>query len=196
MLASYTSYTTYCRLANGLGPEEDPELPKGKAASASAQWVSLHPSNIGQRAQIIVEHFRHHTSTRIGGLAKAMVVTPSRLHAVRYWQAIKAYIEAQGYDQGEHAMRTLVAFSGTLTDPDNGTVDYREALLNGFSESQLLERFAGPKLQVLVAAEKYQTGLDQPLLHTMYVAKKLASVAAVQTVSRPNRIAPQGRRAT
>ena len=188
VLASYTTYNTYYRLANGLGPDDDPELPKGKAASELAKWVSLHPSNIAQRSQIIVEHFRHHTAAKIGGHAKAMVVTASRLHAVRYYQAIRDYIKAKGYDRGPGAMRALVAFSGTVTDPDNESVEYRENLMNGFPGSQLPERFSTDEFQVLVVAEKYQTGFDQPLLHTMYVAKKLASVNAVQTLSRLNRI--------
>ncbi|RKT79216.1 type I restriction enzyme R subunit [Terracoccus luteus] len=187
MLANYTTYATYYRLANGLGLDDDPELPKGRAASALARWVSLHPSNIKQRAEIIVEHFRHHTASRIGGRAKAMVVTPSRIHAVRYHRAISEYIREKGYDRGDGALRALVAFSGTLTDPDNPTVVCRESAINGFSESQLPERFGGPEYQVLVVAEKYQTGFDQPLLHTMYVAKKLAGVNAVQTLSRLNR---------
>jgi len=152
--------------------------------------VSLHPSNIDQRSHIIVEHFRHHTAAKIGGRAKAMVVTASRLHAVRYYRAIQEYIAEKGYDHGPGALRALVAFSGTVTDPDNETVEYHENLMNGFPASQLPERFATDDFQVLVVAEKYQTGFDQPLLHTMYVAKKLASVNAVQTLSRLNRIAP------
>jgi type I restriction enzyme R subunit len=187
VLANYTTYATYYRLANGLG--DDPELPKGKAASALARWVSLHPTNIAQRAEVIVEHFRHHTAIKIGGRAKAMVVTASRLHAVRYHQAITKVIAEKGYDKGVSPMRALVALSGTVTDPDS-TVEYREPLMNGFPESQLPERFAGPEYGLLVVAEKYQTGFDQPLLHTMYVAKKLADVKAVQTLSRLNRIAP------
>jgi type I restriction enzyme R subunit len=190
VLANYTTYATYYRLANGLGPGEDPQLPKGKAASALARWVSLHPTNIKQRAEVIVEHFRHHTATRIGGQAKAMVVTASRLHAVRYWQKINEVIAEKGYDTGEHPVRALVAFSGTVTDPDNATVEYREGMLNGFGEAELPERFAGDEFNVLVVAEKYQTGFDQPLLHTMYVAKKLAEVKAVQTLSRLNRTHP------
>jgi len=186
VLANYTTYATYYRLANGLG--EDRELPKGKAASALARWVSLHPTNIAQRAEVIVEHFRAHTSTKIGGRAKAMVVTASRLHAVRYHQAITKVIAEKGYDKGAAPMRVLVAFSGTVTDPDSN-VDYREPLMNGFPERQLPERFTGPEYGLLVVAEKYQTGFDQPLLHTMYVAKKLADVKAVQTLSRLNRIA-------
>ena len=189
VLANYTTYKTYYRLANGLGGD-DPELPKGKAASALARWVSLHPTNIGQRAEVIVEHFRVHTAAKIGGHAKAMVVTSSRLHAVRYYLAIKAYIEKKGYHRGEHALHALVAFSGTVVDPDIPAVEYREGLLNGFSETMLPERFGTDDYQVLVVAEKYQTGFDQPLLHTMYVAKKLGDVKAVQTLSRLNRIAP------
>ena len=189
VLANYTTYKTYYRLANGLGGE-DPDLPKGKAASALARWVSLHPTNIGQRAEVIVEHFRAHTATKIGGHAKAMVVTSSRLHAVRYYLAIKAYIEKKGYHKGQHALHALVAFSGTVVDPDLPEVEYREGLLNGFSETMLPERFGTDDYQVLVVAEKYQTGFDQPLLHTMYVAKKLGDVKAVQTLSRLNRITP------
>jgi type I restriction enzyme, R subunit len=189
VLASYTTYSTYYRLANGLGAD-DPELPTGKAAAALARWVSLHPTNIGRRAEIIVEHFRAHTSTKIGGRGKAMVVTPSRLHAIRYWQAITAYIKDKRYDVGERPMRPLVAFSGTVTDPDNPAVEYRESILNGFGEAALPERFAGDEFGLLVVADKYQTGYDQPLLHTMYVAKRLAGVRAVQTLSRLNRTHP------
>lgn len=189
VLANYTTYSTYYRLANKL-TGDDPELPKGKAAAALARWVSLHPSNIGQRAEIIVEHFRAHTATKVGGHAKAMVVTPSRLHAVRYFEAIRAYIDKHGYNTGANSLRALVAFSGTVIDPANPTVEYREPLLNGIREAELPKRFATDEFQVLVVAEKYQTGFDQPLLHTMYVAKKLKEVKAVQTLSRLNRIAP------
>lgn len=189
VLASYTTYKTYYRLANGLS-SEDPELPKGKAAAALARFVSLHPTNLSQKSEIIVEHFRAHTRSKIGGHAKAMVVTRSRLHAVRYHQAITDYIRAKGYDLGECPLRSLVAFSGTVIDPDSPTVTYRESLLNGFGEKALPKRFASDDYQVLVVAEKYQTGFDQPLLHTMYVDKKLADVKAVQTLSRLNRKAP------
>ncbi len=185
VLRGYTSYSTYYRLANGLG-EQDPELPKGKAASALARFVSLHETNLAQKAEIVVEHFRAHTRSRIGGRAKAMVVTRSRLHAVRYHQAITAYLERKGYRD----LKALVAFSGTVQDPGSPSVEYREAMLNGFGERELPERFAGDDYQVLVVAEKYQTGFDQPLLHTMYVDKKLAGVRAVQTLSRLNRTAP------
>jgi type I restriction enzyme R subunit len=183
VLRGYTTYSTYYRLANGLS--EDPELPKGKAASALARFVSLHETNLAQKAEIVVEHFRTHTRSRIGGRAKAMVVTRSRLHAVKYHAAISAYVERKGYRD----VRALVAFSGTVTDPDTN-VEYREGLLNGFGEKELPQRFASDDYQVLVVAEKYQTGFDQPLLHTMYVDKKLSGVKAVQTLSRLNRMHP------
>lgn len=183
VLANYTTYTTYYRLANGL-TSEDPVLPKGKAASALARFVSLHPTNLAQKAEIIVEHFRAHTQAKIGGRAKAMVVTRSRLHAVKYCQAIREYIAAKGYGMG-----VLVAFSGEVFDPDTDQ-PWREAAMNGFGEQALPKQFAGDDYQVLIVAEKYQTGFDQPLLHTMYVDKRLDGIKAVQTLSRLNRIHP------
>jgi type I restriction enzyme R subunit len=190
VLANYTTYDTYYRLANAE-TAEDVEVPVGKAAAALAKYVSLHPSNLAQKAEIIVEHFRQKTSGRIGGQAKAMVVTRSRLHAVRYKQAIDAYILKQGYDKAHPTIRALVAFSGTVIDPEGGgEVLYTEAGMNGFGEGQLPTRFGSDEYQILIVAEKYQTGFDQPLLHTMYVDKKLAGVKAVQTLSRLNRIHP------
>ncbi len=189
VLANYTTYATYYRLANSGG---DPErtVPKGKAAAALARFVSLHPTNLSQKAEIIVEHFRQHTAGKIGGRAKAMVVTRSRLHAVRYKQAIDAYIKVHHYDRGPGKLAALVAFSGTVSDPGAPAVVWTEAGMNGFSESKLPARFASDEYQVLIVAEKYQTGFDQPLLHTMYVDKKLAGVKAVQTLSRLNRVHP------
>ena len=189
VLANYTTYDTYYKLANA--GSEDPSVPVGKASAALARYVSLHPTNLAQKAEIIVEHFRHKAQSKIGGKAKAMVVTRSRLHAVRYKQAIDAHIKARGYDTGPVPLRSLVAFSGSLTDPDAPAVTYTEAMMNGFGEAQLPKRFAGDDFQVLVVAEKYQTGFDQPLLHTMYVDKKLAGVKAVQTLSRLNRTHPE-----
>lgn len=189
VLANYTTYDTYYKLANA--GSEDPSVPVGKASAALARYVSLHPTNLAQKAEIIVEHFRQKAQSKIGGKAKAMVVTRSRLHAVRYKQAIDAYIKARGYDTGPVPLRSLVAFSGSLTDPDAPAVTYTEAMMNGFGEAQLPKRFAGDDFQVLVVAEKYQTGFDQPLLHTMYVDKKLAGVKAVQTLSRLNRTHPE-----
>ncbi len=187
VLANYTTYETYYKLANA---GEDVEVPKGKASAALARFVSLHPTNLSQKAEVIVEHFRQKTSQKMQGRAKAMVVTRSRLHAVRYKKAIDAYIAKMGYDTGEHPLKALVAFSGSLTDPDAPAVTYTEAMMNGFGEKQLPKHFGSDEYQVLVVAEKYQTGFDQPLLHTMYVDKKLSGVKAVQTLSRLNRIHP------
>lgn len=187
VLKNYTTYKTYYRLANNLG-SDDIDVPKGKAASLLARYVSLHPTNLSQKAEIIVEHFRAHTAKKINGRAKAMVVTASRLHAVRYYEAISKYIAAQGYDKGASPVKALVAFSGTVVDPDVPEKDYTESKMNGFPEKELPEQFED-EYQVLVVAEKYQTGFDQPLLHTMYVDKKLDGVKAVQTLSRLNRAA-------
>jgi type I restriction enzyme R subunit len=184
VLKNYTTYKTYYKLANSLG-STDLEVPKGKAASALARYASLHPTNLSQKAEIIVEHFRANTATKIDGSAKAMVVTRSRLHAVRYKQAIDAYIAEKNYKD----VRTLVAFSGTVYDPDVSGSEYTEHLMNAIKSSAIPEEFA-KSYQVLVVAEKFQTGFDQPLLHTMYVDKKLNGITAVQTLSRLNRIHP------
>lgn len=185
VLKNYLEYAVYYRLANGLG-SDDPELPKGKAAASLARFASLHPSAFSQKAELIVEHFRTHTAGKIGGQAKAMVVTRSRLHAVRMKQAIDAYITTKKYLD----IAALVAFSGSVEDPDVAEVEFTEAKMNGFSEGQLPTKFHSDDYQVLIVAEKYQTGFDEPLLHTMYVDKKLDGVRAVQTLSRLNRIAP------
>jgi type I restriction enzyme R subunit len=184
VLKNYTTYKTYYKLANNLGTA-DLEVPKGKAASALARYASLHPTNLAQKAEIIVEHFRANTAKKIDGSAKAMVVTRSRLHAVRYKQAIDAYINEKQYKD----VRTLVAFSGTVYDPDVPSSEYTEYLLNHIKSTAIPEEFA-KSYQVLIVAEKYQTGFDQPLLHTMYVDRKLNGIAAVQTLSRLNRIHP------
>lgn len=185
MLKDYLTYDVYYRLANGLS-SADPEVPKGKAAASLARFASLHPSAFSQKAEIIVEHFRAHTAAKIGGHAKAMVVTRSRLHAVRMKEAIDAYIAAKNYRH----IAALVAFSGKVTDPDIPDREVTEAKMNGFSEGQLPKKFKTDEYQVLIVAEKYQTGFDEPLLHAMYVDKKLDNVRAVQTLSRLNRIAP------
>lgn len=178
VLQNYVTYETYFKLAKKI--EDDPTFDRAKATKALTRYVSLHPHNIAQKTEIMVEHFRSVTRHKIGGRAKAMVVTSSRLHAVRYKHAFDEYIKKKGYKD----MKTLVAFSGTVKD---GGVDYKESDMNGFKESELPERFATDEYQVLLVAEKYQTGFDQPLLHTMYVDKKLSGVKAVQTLSRLNR---------
>ncbi|WP_026378172.1 type I restriction endonuclease subunit R [Aestuariimicrobium kwangyangense] len=189
VLANYTTYATYYKLANAE-PRTDPELNQSKAKAALARFVSLHPYQLEQKAEVIVEHFRQKTASKIDGRAKAMVVTRSRLHAVRTKQALDAYITKKGYDRGAGALKTLVAFSGAVTDPDMPEVAFTEAGINGFPETQLPKNFHEDEFQVLVVAEKYQTGFDEPLLHTMYVDKKLSGVKAVQTLSRLNRTHP------
>lgn len=188
VLSNYTTYSTYYKLATSE-PRDDPEVDSSKGRAALARFASLHPYMMNAKAEVIVEHFRQKTAHKIDGRAKAMVVTRSRLHAVRTKEAIDAYLKRKGYDTGAHPLRALVAFSGTVTDPDAPEVTYTESLLNGFPESQLPKRFHD-EYQVLVVAEKYQTGFDEPLLHTMYVDKKLAGVKAVQTLSRLNRTTP------
>jgi type I restriction enzyme R subunit len=181
VLEHYTTYETYFRLTRA--GEEDPEVSVREASKAIAKYVTLHPSVVEQKAAIVVEHFRRSTRDRIGGRAKAMVVCRSRLSAVRFRLAIEAYAREHGYGD----VPTLVAFSGTVSD---GGVDYTEPNMNGFPESRTAERFGSDEYRILVVAEKFQTGFDQPLLHTMFVDKKLEGVNAVQTLSRLNRIHP------
>jgi len=190
VLTNYTTYATYFRLLKAA--EDDPAMPKRKAARALAKFMSLHPHNIEQKTEVMVEHFRRSVQHRLGGRAKAMVVTSSRLHAVRFKVALDRYIQENGYTD----IRSLVAFSGTVEDPDTG-LEYTEPGMNPdiitgkpISEAQLPERFDSPDYQVLLVANKYQTGFDQPLLHTMYVDKRLDGVQAVQTLSRLNRMIP------
>ena len=178
VLDYYTTYKTYWRIEKAI--TDDPAHDKARARAAIARFVSLHPTNLAQKAEIIVEHFRQHTAPKIGGHAKAMVVTSSRLHAVRYKEAIDRYLAQQNYSD----LRALVAFSGKVIDDE---ITYSEAFMNGFPESETAERFATDDYQVLIVAEKFQTGFDQPLLHTMYVDKVLTGLNAVQTLSRLNR---------
>ncbi len=180
VLANYTTYKTYWKVERRI--EEDPQHDKARAKAAIAKFVSLHPTNLAQKAEVIVEHFRQHTAHKIGGRAKAMVVTSSRLHAVRYKLAIDLYIQEHQYVD----LHTLVAFSGKVID-DGET--FTESTMNAFREKETAERFGTDEYQVLIVAEKFQTGFDQPLLHTMYVDKVLTGLNAVQTLSRLNRVA-------
>ena len=184
VLQNYTTYKTYYKLIKKVA--DDPELETSKGAKAITRFETLHPHNIAQKTAIMVEHFNEITKNKIGGKAKAMVVTPSRLHAVRYFAEFKKYIADHDYKD----INVLVAFSGELTD--NG-VTYSETKLNmnadgeHIKETQLPEYFHND-FNILIVAEKYQTGFDEPLLHTMFVDKKLNDVKAVQTLSRLNRI--------
>ena len=181
VLENYTTYKTYYQV--GKKTVDDPNYSKKQANKALGKYLSLHPHNLRQKAEIIIEHFRTNVVHQIGGEAKAMLVTGSRLHAVRYYFAFRDYIKQKGYTD----LGVLVAFSGNVDDEGH---DYTEEELNGFPESELPEKFASGEYQILIVAEKYQTGFDQPLLHTMYVDKVLHGVKAVQTLSRVNRVHP------
>ena len=183
VLKNYTNYQTYYHIAQSA--EDDPKVERKKAARALTRFLTLHPYNLAQKTEVMVEHFRTHVMHKIGGRAKAMVVTESRLHAVRYKLAFDRYINAKGYTD----IRSLVAFSGVVEDPDIPGKNWTEVAMNGgIKESELPEKFSADEYKVLLVAEKYQTGFDQPLLHTMYVDKKLSGIQAVQTLSRLNRV--------
>jgi type I restriction enzyme, R subunit len=190
VLENYATYATYYRL-NAVSQEvAEEEVDVAKAAYAIRRFVARDPVLIRQKAAIMVEHFRAHTAKAIGGRAKAMVVTDSRPSAVKYKQAIDAHV-AEHHITG---VRALVAFSGTVRDDIEG--DVTESSMNGFPASQIAKQFKGEPpfrpgdYQVLIVAEKFQTGFDEPYLHTMFVDKALKGVNAVQTLSRLNRIAP------
>ena len=184
VLKHYTTYATYFKLLKAC--EDDPNVERKKAAQALARFMRLHPHNIAQKTEVMVEHFQAVTRHKIGGRAKAMVVTGSRLEAVRYKQSFDRYIQEKGY-----AIKSLVAFSGTVQDDKLAGRDlHRRGDEPRHPEKELPEKFATQEYQVLLVAEKYQTGFDQPLLHTMYVDKRLAGIQAVQTLSRLNRTHP------
>ena len=185
VLQNYTTYKRFFGLIKQV--ENDPDVPRRRAAKVLTRYLELHPVNIEQVISVIVEHFRLYVMHELGGRAKAMVVTGSRLAAVKYKLAFDRYIRDRGYT----GIRSLVAFSGTVEDPDDPGSSYTEVSMNdGVAERELPETFERNDYRVLLVAEKYQTGFDQPLLQTMYVVKRLAGVQAVQTLSRLNRIAP------
>ena len=184
VLQNYTTYELYFRLTKAI--EDDPHLKKKKAAKAIGKYVSLHPHNLSQKTEIIIEHFRNVVAKKIGGKAKAMVVCGSRLHAKRYFEEFGKYINEKGY---HHEMKILVAFSGKVID-DNAPDGVSEPELTGWGEKEIPTIFEKDEYKILIVADKYQTGFDQPLLHTMYVDKKLSGVRAVQTLSRLNRTCP------
>lgn len=184
VLANYVTYKSYYSLIKKA--EDDPHVERKKAAKALARFVRLHPIGIGQKTEIMVEHFNNFTRHKIGGHAKAMVVTGSRLEAVRYKQTFDEYINKKGYP-----IKSLVAFSGTVEDDKVPEKTYTEVEMNGgVKEKELPDSFAKPEYRLLLVAEKYQTGFDQPLLHTMYIDKRLGGIQAVQTLSRLNRTHP------
>lgn len=181
VLKNYTTYELYVKLTKAI--EDDPNLNKKKAAKAIGKFVSLHPHNLAQKTEIIIEHFKQIVSHKIGGKAKAMLVCGSRLHAKRYFEEFNKYIKEKGY---QNDIKILVAFSGKVID-DNTPDGVSEPQMTGYSEKELPEIFDREEYKILIVADKYQTGFDQPLLQTMYVDKKLSGVKAVQTLSRLNR---------
>lgn len=184
VLANYATYKQYFRLLRTA--DSNIELPKHKAKKELMRFVNLHPSVISQKVEIIIEHFQSVTRHKIGGYAKAMVVTSSREAAVRYKLAFDEYIAEKGYE----GIKSLVAFSGKVILPEQTEKEYSEPSMNGgIKETELPEQFDSDNYQVLLVADKYQTGFDQPLLHTMFVDKVLSGVQAVQTLSRLNRTA-------
>ena len=176
VLANYLTYNRYYHLEKTL--LEDPKYETAKARAALARFVTLHPENLAQKAEIVIEHFRETIAHRMKGKAKAMVVCSSRPHAVRMWQALRKHTNNNGYDLG-----VLVAFSGEVEG-------LTETKANEFPESETATRFDGDEYQIMVVAEKFQTGFDQPKLVAMYVDKTLTGLAAVQTLSRLNRTHP------
>ncbi len=183
VLQNFTPYKTFYKINKEI--TEDPSVKTNEAKKQIARFVKLHETNIAQRVEIIVEHYKNNVMMELGGAAKAMVITDSRESAVKYRQAFEDYVKRKGYT-GIHA---LVAFSGKVKLKDDET-EYTEAGMNGFAENKLPEKFDTDEYQVLLVANKYQTGFDQSKLAAMYVLKKLKGVNAVQTFSRLNRIYP------
>lgn len=180
VLKNYTTFQTYFNLIKKI--EEDPQYEKKKGIALLKGYVELSDHAIGKKTELIIEHYLAHTMRKIDGYAKTMIVTRSRLHAVRYKLAFDKYIEEHKYP-----IKTLIAFSGTVTD---GGKEYTEAGMNGLRSDKLTaDTFKMPEYKILIVANKFQAGFDQPFLHTMYVDKKLGGVMAVQTLSRLNRTA-------
>jgi len=193
VLKHYTEYNTFYKIASKI--EDDKRFSKKKGIKKVAKHLKLHPTNIDQKIEIIVDHFRSKVKHLLNGNAKAMVVTDSRLQVVRYMLALQEYIKEKKYTD----IRPLVAFSGEVKDPDAASdfPSYTEPKMNidittgkSISERQLPEKFATSDYKILLVANKYQTGFDQPLLCAMYVDKRLDGVQAVQTLSRLNRSYP------
>lgn len=181
VLQNYVTIDTYFKLNKEI--KDDPKMQTNDAKRQIARFIQLHEVNIGQRVEMIIEHFRTTVMPELDGHAKAMVVTESRAGAVKYRQAFEDYVTKKGYKD----IKALVAFSGKVTVDDK---EYTEAGMNGIAEKCLPDEFDKDNYQVLLVADKYQTGFDQPKLCAMYILKKLHGVTAVQTLSRLNRICP------
>ncbi|OGR34213.1 MAG: type I restriction endonuclease subunit R, partial [Desulfuromonadales bacterium GWD2_61_12] len=188
VLKNYTPYKLAFKLAHNGKEMSEQEVERSAALKGIMRWVRLHPYNIAQKVQVVVEHFQENVAPLLGGKAKAMVVTGSRLEAVRWKRAVDQYIKGQGYKIG-----TLVAFSGEVNDSSSGPDPFREtsqSLNPNLRGRDIREAFAGDDYSILLVANKFQTGFDQPLLCGMYVDKRLAGLQAVQTLSRLNRSHP------
>jgi type I restriction enzyme R subunit len=188
VLQNYTSYKLAFKLANDGKEFDDKEVERSAAMKKLMGWVRLHPYNIAQKVQIVVEHYRETVAPLLDGKAKAMVVTGSRLEAVRWQLAIDNYIKDKGYP-----LKTLVAFSGEVDDKESGPEPFKETskeLNPNLKGRDIREAFKGDEFQILLVANKFQTGFDAPLLCGMYVDKRLAGIQAVQTLSRLNRCHP------
>lgn len=188
VLKNYTPYRLAFRLANNGREWDDKEVERDAALKSIMRWVRLHPYNISQKVQIVVEHFRENVAPLLEGRAKAMVVLASRVEAVRWQLAIEKYIKSRGYKIG-----TLVAFSGEVNDSQSGQDAFTEtskSLNPGLNGRDIRDAFKGEEFQILLVANKFQTGFDQPLLCGMYVDRRLAGIQAVQTLSRLNRAYP------
>ena len=188
VLKNYTPYSLAFKLAHEGEEVDDKAVERNAALKKIMGWVKLHPYNIAQKVEIVVEHYRSHVAPLLEGKAKAMVVVASRLEAVRWKLAIEKYIQSRGYNIG-----TLVAFSGEVIDKESGPDPFTEhtKLLNPTLKGRdIREAFKGEEYHVLLVANKFQTGFDQPLLCGMYVDRRLAGIQAVQTLSRLNRAHP------
>jgi len=186
VLRNYTSYKMAFKLTHNGREVDDQKVEADEAMKRIMGWVRLHPFNIASRVQIVVEHFRENVAHLLNGQAKAMVVTGSRKEAVRWMTGMQKYIEFRGYRIG-----LLVAFSGEVTDPETGPDPFSEPNMNpGLRGRDIRDAFDTPEYSILLVANKFQTGFDQPLLCAMYVDKRLGGIQAVQTLSRLNRAHP------
>ncbi|HUQ92328.1 MAG TPA: type I restriction endonuclease [Bryobacteraceae bacterium] len=182
VLKNYTTFKVYFALLKKIA--DDPKYERKEATYLLRSYADLHKHGLRTKSSLMVDHFQGHVKEKIGGKAKAMLVTRSRLHAVRYKQELDRQMGGR-----KLPYKVLVAFSGEVTDPETG-LKFTEQGMNGLPESQTAETFKASPYRFLIVAEKYQTGFDEPLLHTMYVDKKLGGVNAIQTLSRLNRIHP------
>jgi len=179
VLQNYTTYERYFRLNKKI--EEDKELPESSVKKMLVKYVDIHPHTISEKTKIILEHFINHSSKKISGKSRVMVVTRSRLHCVKFKLEFDKQLKEMGFP-----FKVLVGFSGTVYDKDSHK-EYTESSMNGFPDRLTQENFKDPQYRILIVCNKFQTGFDEPLLHTMYVDKRLQGLQCVQTLSRLNR---------